>query len=400
MSINYFKQLKCSRCGNIHEANIPQTICRTCGRVLIAEYDLQTAKKEFKKEMLQDSRNYSLWRYEPLLPIRSSDSIISLAEGWTPILKLSRVNSDLGISNLFLKEEACNPTGSFKARGLCLAVSKAHELGIQEVAMPSAGNAGGALAAYAAKAKIRAHVFVPKETPAVNIAEVSLYGAEVTLVDGNISDAAKKMNELNADKKWFDMSTLKEPYRLEGKKTMGYEIAEQFRWNLPDVILYPTGGGTGLIGMWKAFNEMEQLGWIGSKRPKMVSVQTSGCAPVVKAFEAHATSAEFWNDAQTLASGLRVPKPFADDLILQALYESSGTAVAVDDNQILKDIKKIAFEEGMLLSPEGAATVSAARLLRTSGFIKENDSVLLFNTGSGYKYIEVMKLLDRHNPMS
>jgi threonine synthase len=315
--------------------------------------------------------------------------IISLGEGFTPILHTRALGKALDIENLFIKDEGLSPTGSFKARGLCLAVSKAKELGIREAAMPSAGNAGGALAAYAAKAGIRAHVFVPSDTPVVNINEVSMYGAEVYLVDGVISDAAKQMSEMMKGKHWFDMSTMKEPYRLEGKKTMGYEIAEQFQWKLPDVILYPTGGGTGLIGMWKAFDEMEKLGWIDDNRPKMVSVQSSGCSPIVKAFQEKKRDSEFWNNAQTSASGLRVPKAFADTLILNALYESGGTAVSVDDDEILSDMRHVAAIEGVFLCPEGAAAVSAAKRLRKEGFIDPADNVLIFNTGTGYKYIEL-----------
>jgi threonine synthase len=393
MPLTYFSHLKCSRCGKIHAADLVQSICTECGRVLLAEYDLEAAKRELSQSNFPEKREHSLWRYRKLLPINDRSSIISLGEGWTPVLGLDRIANDLGVNELLVKEEGYNPTGSFKARGLCLAVSKAHELGIREVAIPSAGNAGGALAAYAAKAGMKAHVFVPKDTPSVNIAEVAIFGAEVTLVDGNISDAAKKMNEMRQGKQWFDMSTLKEPYRLEGKKTMGYEIAEQFKNELPDVIVYPTGGGTGLIGMWKAFRELQQLGWLGEKLPRMVSVQTAGCAPIVKAFEEKKPASEFWNDAQTIASGLRVPKAFADDLILQALYESNGTAVAVTDEEILQDIKRVATTEGLLLSPEGAATLSATRHLRENGFVKSEDTVLLFNTGSGYKYVEVMERL-------
>jgi threonine synthase len=324
-----------------------------------------------------------------LLPVLDDRNIITLGEGWTPLLDARRIGRELHIPKLLIKEEGYNPTGSFKARGLCLAVSKAKELGIREVSMPSAGNAGGALAAYAAKAEIRAHVFVPNDTPAVNVKEVSMYGAEVVLVDGVISDAGKKMNEMRKGKEWFDMSTMKEPYRLEGKKTMGYELAEQLRWALPDVILYPTGGGTGLIGMWKAFQEMEALGWIGGKKPKLVSVQAAGCAPIVRAFASHRSESQFWENSATVASGLRVPKAFADELILKAVNESGGTAIAVTDEEILADMRIVARTEGIFLCPEGAATVSAARKLAEGGFITPSDSVVLFNTGSGYKYTEL-----------
>jgi threonine synthase len=388
LSTTYFSHLRCSVCHKIHQANEVQTICRYCGKTLLAEYDLAAVKKNLKPETLA-SRAGTLWRYRELLPVVDDASIVSLGEGWTPILHAQKIGAKLGLSNLYIKDEGLNPTGSFKARGLCVAVSKAKELGIHEAAMPSAGNAGGALAAYAAKADIKANIFVPKDTPAVNINEVVLYGAEVVLVDGTISDAAKKMSEERQGKNWFDMSTMKEPYRLEGKKTMGYEIAEQFDWNLPDVIIYPTGGGTGLIGMWKAFHEMEELGWISGKRPRMVSVQTSGCAPIVKAFQEHKKESEFWEDAQTIASGLRVPKAFADHLILSALYESGGTAIAVSDDELLSDMRRVAALEGIFLCPEGAATVSAVRRLIREGLVRTSESVLVFNTGSGYKYIEL-----------
>jgi threonine synthase len=352
------------------------------------EYDLERARREISPETFL-SREGTLWRYRELLPVVREDAVVSLGEGWTPLIRVSVLGNEVGIRNLYVKEEGYNPTGSFKARGLCMAVSKAKELGITEVAMPSAGNAGGALAAYAAKAGMKAHVFVPKDTPEVNIREVTLFGGEINLVDGVISDAGKRMNEMNSDKRWFDMSTMKEPYRLEGKKTMGYELAEQFQWKLPDVILYPTGGGTGLIGMWKAFDEMERLGWISGKRPKMVSVQTEGCAPVVKAFKEGKKSAEFWNNATTRASGLRVPKAFADKMILRALYESGGTAIAVSDEHIMEEMLRTAKSEGIFLCPEGAAAVAAMRTLKEENFISGTDTVVVFNTGTGYKYTEL-----------
>jgi threonine synthase len=336
-----------------------------------------------------NSQEPGLWRYRKLLPVTDDASVISLGEGGTPLLRTGKLGNDLGHAHLFVKDEGPNPTGSFKARGIALAVSRAVELGIREASMPSAGNAGGALAAYAAKAGMRAHIFVPRDTPVVNIREASLYGAGVELVDGVISDAAKMMNERRKGTNWFDMSTMKEPYRLEGKKTMGFEIAEQFGWDLPDVIIYPTGGGTGLIGIWKAFRELEALGWISARRPRMVAVQAAGCAPVVRAFEQHASESAFWEGAATAASGLRVPKAFADSLILQAIYASGGCALAVEDGDLLADMKRAASLEGIFLCPEGAATVTAARALTRSGFIKPSDRVLLLNTGTGYKYVEL-----------
>jgi threonine synthase len=298
----------------------------------------------------------------------------------------------LGLSRLWMKDEGQLPTGSFKSRGLAMAISKAKELGIRSVCIPSAGNAAGALAAYAARAGIAAFIFLPEDTPEINIKECLVCGAHVELVKGNISDAAKRMNELKKiNPGWFDMSTLKEPYRLEGKKTMGYELAEQLDWKVPDVVIYPTGGGTGLIGMWKAFEEMEQLGWIDSKRPKMVSVQSSGCAPIVEAYKEHKPDSRFWEQAQTIASGLRVPKAFADYLILDAVYKSGGSAVAVSDEEIVASVYEIAKAEGLFICPEGAACFAALRYLLREGTISEMDNVLVFNTASGIKYPEVIK---------
>ncbi|HTK83423.1 MAG TPA: threonine synthase [Bacteroidota bacterium] len=384
----YLTHLRCSECDEKFSSEKVQTFCPSCNAPLVVEYDLERARREISPETFL-SREGTLWRYRELLPVVREDAVVSLGEGWTPLIRVSVLGNEVGIRNLYVKEEGYNPTGSFKARGLCMAVSKAKELGITEVAMPSAGNAGGALAAYAAKAGMKAHVFVPKDTPEVNIREVTLFGGEINLVDGVISDAGKRMNEMNSDKRWFDMSTMKEPYRLEGKKTMGYELAEQFQWKLPDVILYPTGGGTGLIGMWKAFDEMERLGWISGKRPKMVSVQTEGCAPVVKAFKEGKKSAEFWNNATTRASGLRVPKAFADKMILRALYESGGTAIAVSDEHIMEEMLRTAKSEGIFLCPEGAAAVAAMRTLKEENFISGTDTVVVFNTGTGYKYTEL-----------
>ncbi len=388
MPNTFLTHLRCSSCEQTFSPDQVLTYCRQCNRALLAEYDLDKARRQVSKEILS-AREGSLWRYRELLPVFDDANIVTLGEGWTPLLKATALGRELRLQNLFVKEEGCNPTGSFKARGLSVAVSKAKELGIKEAAMPSAGNAGGALAAYAAKAGITAHVFVPIETPVVNIKEIALFGGQVYLVSGSISDAAKRMNEMRQGTGWFDMSTMKEPYRLEGKKTMGYELAEQFGWELPDVIIYPTGGGTGLIGMWKAFDELEQLGWIGRKRPRMVSVQSSGCAPIVKAFQAGKRESEFWDNARTKASGLRVPKAFADHLILKALDESSGTAVAVSDEEMLDDMKNVAATEGIFLCPEGAAAATAARHLVKAGFINSKDRVVLFNTGSGYKYTEL-----------
>jgi threonine synthase len=391
MRRTFFSHLACSACRTTYDPHDRRSVCERCGQTLLAQYDLDEARRHCSPEAI-NGREGSLWRYRELLPLFDDHSMISLGEGWTPMIRASRLGESLGLRSLFIKEEGYNPTGSFKARGLCMAVSKAHELAISELAIPSAGNAGGALAAYAAKAGIRAHVFVPKDTPVVNIREAAFFGAEVTLVDGVISDAAKRMNEVRAGTEWFDMSTMKEPYRLEGKKTMGYEVAEQLGWRFPQVILYPTGGGTGLIGMWKAFDEMERLGWVSGRRPRMIAVQTEGCAPIVLAFREHKTESAFWTGAKTVASGLCVPKAFADRLILEALYSSQGNALAVSDHDLLAEMRTVALLEGIFLCPEGAAAVAALRGMCLRNEVGPEETVVLFNTGSGYKYVELFAL--------
>ncbi len=374
-----------------HEPQQVQATCRSCGKALVARYDLRSAREKLSKPILKDSP-YSLWRYLRLLPILHEENIVSLGEQITPLIALRKLGETLRLQHLWMKDEGQLPTGSFKSRGLAMAISKAKELGIKIICIPSAGNAAGASAAYAAKADIEARIFVPADTPAINIKECIAYGAHVELVRGNISDAAKAMNEKKKlHSEWFDVSTLKEPYRLEGKKTMGYELAEQFEWKLPDVVFYPTGGGTGLIGMWKAFDEMEQLGWIGSARPKMISVQSSGCAPIVKAFHQHKNDSEFWQNAETIASGLRVPKAFADYMILKAVYESGGSAIEVSDAQIGKALRELAQMEGLFICPEGAAVVAALELMVHDGLIQPAERVLLFNTAAGIKYPEVIE---------
>jgi threonine synthase len=323
-----------------------------------------------------------MWRYREVLP---GDEPVTLGEGFTPMLR-SRENP-----NLYIKDEGLNPTGSFKARGLCVAVTMARQYGLKKLAVPSAGNAASATAAYSAAAGIEAHIFMPKDVPTANLVECKAYGAHVTLVDGLISDCARMVNERKQAEGWFEISTLKEPFRVEGKKTMGYEVAEQFNWELPDAIFYPTGGGVGLIGMWKAFEEMEQLGWLaGKKRPKMISVQASGCAPVAKAWDEHKPVAEMWPNAQTLAAGLRVPKPYADYIILDILKQSGGTAIAVSDDEIFAAVGEWAANEGVFAAPEGAASLAAYKILVEQKFLKPSDRVVLFNTGSGLKYIDVI----------
>jgi threonine synthase len=327
-----------------------------------------------------------MWRYAPILP--SNGTIITLGEGWTPLVRTPRLGARLGAKNLWVKDDGLNPTGSFKARGLACAISMCVELGVRKVAIPSAGNAAGALAAYAAAAGIEAHIFLPRDVPEANYLESKAYGAQVRLVDGLISDCAHLVAEGAGTEGWFELSTLKEPYRIEGKKTMGYEVAEQLDWELPDAIFYPTGGGVGLIGMWKAFEEMERLGWIGSRRPQMIAVQAEGCQPIVRAFEENQPRSRFWEDARTVASGLRVPKPLGDFLILEAVRKSGGTAVAVSDAAMLDAGIRLASEEGIFAAPEGAACVAALEKLLASGFLNPDERIVLYNTGTGLKYAE------------
>jgi len=386
---SFANAIVCPRCDQRFSLSELVNLC-SCGSPLTVRYDLQKAKTVLDKSSL-DGRVASLWRYRELLPVRSAENIISLGEGFTPLLEAKTLAAELGLQRLWIKDEAQNPTGSFKDRGLTMAISRAKELGVKKAAIPSAGNAGGSFAAYAARAKIEAHVFMPRDTPLANQIEAQQYGAKLTLVDGLINDCGRIIAERKASEGWFDCSTLKEPYRLEGKKTMGYEIAEQLDWHLPDVIIYPTGGGTGLLGMWKAFAELEELGWIGSARPRLVSVQASGCAPIVKAFAENKTSAEPWQNAHTVASGLRVPQAVADFLMLKALRESRGTAVSVSDEAMLVEIGRVGKAEGVFFCPEGAACVAALRVLKNNGWIQTGDSVLVFNTASGLKYLDVLQ---------
>jgi threonine synthase len=372
--------LECSKCAQHVSAERPQTVCPDDGGSLYVRYDLDSLKGKFTRQSLRD-RPATMWRYQEVLP---SDNPVTLGEGFTPLLP-SRENP-----NVYIKDEGLNPTGSFKARGLCVSVTMARHYGLKKLAVPSAGNAASALAAYCAAAGIEAHIFMPQDVPTANYVECKSYGAKVTLVDGLISDCARMVNERKQAEGWFDVSTLKEPFRVEGKKTMGYEVAEQLEWKLPDAIFYPTGGGVGLIGMWKAFEEMEQLGWIGKERPKMVSVQASGCAPVVKAWDEHKLVAEAWQNANTLAAGLRVPKPYADYIILDILKKSGGTAIAVSDDQIFAAVQEWASQEGIFAAPEGAAVLAAYQILLERKFLKRSDKVVLFNTGSGLKYIDVI----------
>jgi threonine synthase len=350
-------------------------------------YDLKQAARTLTKESLA-GRRANLWRYLEVLPVENEANIVSLGEGWTPLLRAEHLGKTIGINELYIKDESQNPTQSFKARGMSAAVSMAKELGAHKLAVPSAGNAAGALAAYAARAGLESFIFMPNDTPLANVIECQQTGANVTLMPGLITDCGAEVGRRKEAEGWFDVSTLKEPYRVEGKKTLGYELAEQLNWKLPDVIIYPTGGGTGLIGMWKAFAEMEDMGWIGSERPRMVTVQASGCAPIVRAFEEGKRFAEEFPDAATTASGLRVPKAIGDFLILDALRESGGTAVAVTDAELIAATREIGAAEGVFCAPEGAACLPALRKLMETGEVSMDDTVVLFNTGSGVKYLE------------
>ncbi|MGH7783055.1 MAG: threonine synthase [Candidatus Binatia bacterium] len=383
--------LECANCQLRHEAGVLQNLCIECGKPLLVRYDLAKAAETLTKDSLK-IRESSLWRYREVLPVERPENIVSLGEGWTPLLKADRLPATLPVKlDLFIKDEGQNPTQSFKARGMTAAISMANELGVKKVAVPSAGNAAGAMAAYAAKAGMEAFIFMPSDTPKANIIECQQTGAHVTLIDGLITDCGKIVAERKQAEGWFDLSTLKEPYRVEGKKTMGYELAEQFDWKLPDVILYPTGGGTGLIGMWKAFDEMQQMGWIDPKRPRMISVQSSTCAPIVRAFEKGERFADEFENASTVASGLRVPKAIGDFLILDAVRASGGTAISVSDSELIADVKAIGAATGIFAAPEGAACLSALKKLIEQDLVKEGESVVIFNTGSGIKYLEAFQ---------
>jgi len=380
----FVTHLECTACGLRHDWSHLQNLCTACHKPLFAIVDLAKAGRALTREALA-TREKSLWRYREVLPLPASVEPVALGEGGTPLLRATKFADDV---DLWIKDESLNPTQSFKARGMSVAVSMAKHLGATKLAVPSAGNAGGALAAYAARAGIEAHIFMPRDTPRANIIECRELGAHVTLIDGLITDCGAEIARRKADQGWFDMSTLKEPYRIEGKKTLGYELAEQLDWKLPDAILYPTGGGTGLIGMWKAFDEMEVLGWIDRKRPRMFSVQASGCAPIVRAFEAGEKFAAEFPNAQTIASGLRVPKAIGDFLILKILRQSNGGAVAVDDQEMIRVARDVGSMEGLFVAPEGAACFAALKSLRRAGKTDIGERVVIFNTGSGIKYLD------------
>lgn len=383
--------LECSLCGKTYPAHQAHNLCE-CGGPLLVKYDLVAARQAWSREWIASGPS-SMWRYAPVLPVSKPASMITLGEGWTPLIRARHYGASIGAQNLWVKDEGLNPTGSFKARGLACCISMCHELGIKKVALGSAGNAASATAAYAAAAGLEAHIFMPKDVPQSNYIECKSFGAKVTLVDGLISDCGRIVAERKDAEGWFEINTLKEPYRIEGKKTMGYEVAEQFQWNLPDAIFYPTGGGVGLVGMWKAFDEMEALGWIGSKRPKMIVVQADGCAPVVRAFEQGVERSTFWENASTVSSGLRVPKPIGDFLILRAVRASAGTCIAVSDRASLLAGAKLAATEGIFAAPEGAACFAALDQLLQSGFLKPEEKIVVYNTGAGLKYLEAYSTL-------
>ena len=388
----FLTHLECTACAKRHDWRHLQNLCAACGKPLFAICDLDSVRKldGFKPPSLTTRPDKSLWRWRELLPLPLEIEPISLGEGGTPLLQSKNFGGEIDV-DLWIKDESVNPTQSFKARGMTVAVSMAKYLGARKLAVPSAGNAGGAMAVYAARAGLEAHVFMPRDTPRANVVECREVGAHVTLIDGLITDCGAEIARRKEKEGWFDVSTLKEPYRIEGKKTLGYELAEQLDWKLPDVVLYPTGGGTGLIGMWKAFDEMEKLGWIDRKRPRMFSIQATGCAPIVRAFEAGEKFAAEFPNAHTVASGLRVPKAIGDFLMLNILRESKGGAIAIDDDEMIGAVREIGSKEGLFVAPEGAACFVALKKLRASGKINAGEQVVIFNTGSGIKYLDLFK---------
>lgn len=384
-----FSHIECTSCKKTYSKNEILKLCPEpeCGKVLFPRYDLKINKS---RKYIDDLKNRkpNMWRYKEFLPLNYEENIVSLGEGYTPILEAKNLEIDLGIKKLLIKDESLNPTSSFKARGLSAAVSKAKELGIKRFSIPTAGNAGGALAAYTSKAGLESYVFMPKDAPLANKTEVKYFGSNLELIDGYINDAGKKSIEVSADLNLFDVSTLKEPYRVEGKKTMGYEIAEQLNWELPDHIIYPTGGGTGIIGIWKAFKELTEIGMLNSKLPKMICVQADGCSPVVDAYLSGKKNAELFQNPKTIAAGMRVPIAVGDYLIINSVNESNGTALKINDKEMVNGVKKMSSKEGIFCAPEGGSLVSATIKLIDSNFIKPHETVLLLNTGSGYKYLE------------
>ncbi len=387
---SYLLHLECTGCNGQYDPRQIQLFCPECQSPLMAVYDLEKARGEVDRDCIR-ARRPGMWRWHELLPVYIPENVITLGEGDTPLLELPRLGGELKLEHLLLKDEGHNPTGSFKARGLSAAISKAKELEVRKVIIPTAGNAGGAMAAYASRAGLEAHVFMPKDTPPANVQECIITGAGVTLIDGLISEAAGMAGEKARSEGWFDVSTFKEPYRAEGKKIMGYEIAESLDWQVPDVLIYPTGGGTGLVGIWKAFQELQALGWlVGEIKTRIVAVQAEGCAPIVRAFDAGARFCDFWIGAHTLAAGLRVPKSFADQIILRTLRDSGGTAVAVSEKEIIQAQRQLASYEGVFAAPEGAATLAGLHKLIETGWVRPDEKIVLLNTGTGLKYIEQM----------
>jgi len=380
---SFLKKIVCTYCNSEYNINELNNTCTSCGKVLFPKYDLEKAKEFLSKDLIQQKKVYNIWRFNEIMPVKDPKFRISLGEGWTPLVKLDIFGRLFGLNDLFLKDEGQNPTGTFKSRGLCAAVSKGLELGVKDFVMPSAGNAGAALSAYTAHAGAKAHIFAPKDAPEFIIKEIEVMGGDLELVDGLIDYAGEKAKIAQKENGWFSVSTLKEPYRVEGKKTMGLELAEQFEWNLPDVIIYPTGGGTGIVGMWKAFSELEELGLISSKRPRMVAVQPEGCQPIVRAFEQGEKFAIKWENAHSFAGGIRVPSAIGDYLILDALRDSDGTAIAVPDSEIKASMYKVAKTEGIMVCPEAAATAAAVQKLIENGFLDKGEKIVLFGTGSG-----------------
>ena len=386
---SYLSHLECTACAHTFSAEEPHRTCPDCGKVLFARYDLEAARRSIDRADI-DRRPATMWRFFEILPVRDPDKVVTLGEGGTPLFQATRLQQLLGVREVYIKDEGLNPTGTFKARGMAAAVSRTRELGKTRFSVPSAGNAAGALAAYAARGGLAAYVFMPRDAPAANVLECRVCGATVEMVEGLIGDAGRAAKERSARDDLFDLSTLQEPYRAEGKKTMGIEIAQQLGWRVPDVIVYPTGGGTGIVGIWKVLAEIEALGWIDSRRPRIVAVQAEGCAPIVQAVQQRARQVDPWPDPHTAAAGLRVPAPFADYLILNAIYESGGTAVAVTDQEMLDAVREMASYEGIFAAPEGAATLAGYKRLLQSGAITPEESVVLLNTGSGYKYLDVL----------
>lgn len=390
MTYSYVSHLECPVCEKTYDVSTIQQLC-TCGSPLLVRYDLDLVRNEVKRSSIRE-RNHDLWRYHELLPVKHEDHVITLGEGMTPLLPMPELGQSYGLNHLYMKDESLIPTGSFKARGAAVGISKAKELGVEHFAMPTNGNAGAAWALYAARAGIKATIVMPQDAPSITRTEVALSGAELYLVNGLISDAGKMVAEKVQHDHIYDASTLKEPYRIEGKKTMGFEIAEQLGWAMPDVILYPTGGGVGLIGIYKALQELKEIGWLAGKLPRLVAVQAEGCAPIVKAWEEKKERSEFWEQSTTVAFGINVPKALGDFLVLRALYETEGMAIAISDQELLEEQKHIAEREGAFVCPEGAATFAAARRLAADGWIGSDESVVVLNTGAGIKYPDTAQI--------